>query len=493
MEELGPTFIKFGQILSSRPDLIPPDFYEEFSRLQDKVAPFPYEQVQEIIKKEFGKELNELFLNFSETSFASASIAQVHKAELKSGQEVIVKVRRPNIRENISRDCFILQHLARLAERYIPEAKIYNPVGLVEEFSYVIRQELDFTIEAAHANRFRKNFEEDSSVFIPKVFPELTTQSVLTMEKIEGIKINDFEALDKAGFDRCKLALQGVTFYLRQIFDHGFFHADPHPGNIFVLEDGRLAFVDFGIVGRVSKPMLMSCARIFKALVKRDSSAIIHGYLSMGISTADVNMPAFQREVEDFLDRYYNVPLKRIKLEEFFNEMGRLSQKHQLTLPQDFVLLGKTMFVVGGLGRGLCPDFNMLEAAEPFARKLIAKRFEPKEIAQTLRTTGEEVFELLANLPRQWREISAKLNRGEINIKIKHKGLDNLIVTLERLSSRIAFSLIIAGIVIGSSLIIKVDMGPKLFDYPIIGVVGYVLAGILGLWLAVTMLRSGKL
>jgi len=493
LQELGPTFIKFGQVLSSRPDLIPDDLYEELSILQDRVPAFSFVQVKDIIEKELGKPINELFSSFSETPSASASIAQVHKARLKSGEDVVVKVERPGIRESILADIAILQQLARLAERYIPEARTYNPTGLVNEFSYIIQQELDFTVEASHADRFRRNLEADPTVFIPKVFWDLTSTYVLTMEEVQGVKINDFEALDRAGFDRRKLAFDGVNLFFRQIFEHGFFHADPHPGNIFVMEDGRLAFVDFGIVGRISKTMLTSIARIFTAMVNRDTDGIVHGYLSLGVSGKDINISEFKREVEAILDRYHNVPLRHIKAEEFLNEMTRVSQTHHLTLPQDFVLLGKTMFIIGGLGKELYPEFNILEVAEPFARRLILKRFEAKEIAASLYKTGEEALSLFSTLPGQWRQILAKLNRGEMKMEFEHKGLNNFIMELDRSSNRLAFSLIIAAIIIGSSIIIRIDKGPKLFEYPMLGIVGYILAAVLGLWLVIAILRSGKL
>lgn len=493
LEELGPTFIKFGQILSSRPDLIPADFYRELSTLQDMVPPFPFSQVKEIVERELGRSLADVFIVFSEVPLASASIAQVHKATLKTGEDVIVKVARPRIREIIVGDISILQQLARITERYIPEAKAYNPTGLVKEFSYIIEQELDFIVEASHADRFRKSFENDTTVFIPKIFWDLTTSHILTMESVEGIKINDIEALDRAGFARDTLAYNGVNFFFRQIFDHGFFHADPHPGNIFVLKDGRIAFVDFGIVGRVSKNMLNSISKIFIAMVKCDSDAIVQGYLSMGISLHDVDIPLFRREIESLLDRYYNVPLKYIRAEEFLNEMIRISRKFHLTIPQDLVLLGKTMFVIGGIGRELYPEFNILEVAEPFARRLMFKRFEAKEIASSLYKTGEEVLSFITDLPAEWRQIIGKLNRGEMKMEFEHKGLDSFILELDRSSNRLAFGLIVAAIIIGSSLIIRMDTGPKLFSYPVLGIIGYLLAGVLGLWLVVAILRSGRL
>lgn len=493
LEELGPTFIKFGQVLSSRPDLLPEDFYEELAKLQDKVTPFPFSQVKEIVEKELGRPLTEIFSQFIEVPFASASIAQVHEAKLKSGEVVVVKVERPGIQEIISSDMAILQYLARLAERYIPEARLYNPAGMVNEFSYIIQQELDFTVEASHADKIRNFFKGDITIVIPQVFWDYTSPRVLTMEKVKGIKINDFEALDRAGFDRRKLAFDGVNIFFRQIFDHGFFHADPHPGNIFVLEDGRLAFVDFGIVGRISKNTLKIIARIFAAMVKRDSDEILQGYLALGVLGEKLDMASFLREVEELLDRYHDVPLKRIRAEDFFIKMVRLSTRHYLRLPQDFVLLGKTIFVMGGLGRELYPDFNILEVAEPFARRLLARRFEPKEIASSMVKAGEEVISLLATFPRQWREIMGKLNRGEMKMEFEHKGLDNFIMELDRSSNRLAFSLIIAAIIIGSSLIIRIDKGPKLFDYPLLGIVGYIMAGILGLWLVIAILRAGKL
>jgi ubiquinone biosynthesis protein len=239
--------------------------------------------------------------------------------------------------------------------------------------------------------------------------------------------------------------------------------------------------------------MLTSIARIFVAMVKHDTSAISHGFLSLGVSTKNVDLQSFQRDVEELLDRYHNVPLKYIRAETFLNEMVGLSRKYHLILPQDFVLLGKTVFIIGGVGRELYPEFNILEVAEPFARKLMLKRFEPKEIASSLYKVGEEVLSFLTSLPGEWREIVSKLNRGEMKMEFEHKGLDNFMMELDRSSNRLAFSLIVAAIIIGSSLIVRMDTGPKIFSYPALGIVGYILAGVLGLWLVVAILRSGKL
>jgi ubiquinone biosynthesis protein len=259
------------------------------------------------------------------------------------------------------------------------------------------------------------------------------------------------------------------------------------------MADGRLALVDFGIVGRLPKDMLTSIARIFTALVKRDSSAIVRGYISLSASGRDIDISGFEREVGAFLDRYYNMPLKYIRAEKFLNEMGQISSRFNLILPQDFILLGKAVFVIGGLGRELYPEFNMFEAAEPFARKLMLKRFEHSELASSVYRAADNVLALFTSFPEQWRQILSKLNRGEMKMEFEHRGLENFIVELDRSSNRLAFSLIIAAIIVGSSLIIRIDKGPRFFDYPLLGIAGYIIAGVLGLWLVVAILRSGKL
>ncbi len=488
LEELGPTFVKLGQILSARSDLVPPDFLKEFSKLQDDVPPFPFPKVRKVIEDQFELSLEQLFSRFEETPLAAASIAQVHQASLPDGREVIVKVQRPGIVPKIKSDLDILLFLASLTERHIPRSRLYSPVKVAEEFATTIRRELDFTVEANYTDRFYRNFEEDDTVRIPQIYWNLTGERVLTLERIKGIKINELEALDKAGLDRKKIAVNGVNLFLRQIFEYGFFHADPHPGNLLVLENEVIGLVDFGIVGRFDEETLHAMANMLISLTSHDLDRLSDEFINLSFSSGEVNRRSFKADLLEFVDSYFGVPLKNIRAERFINDMIRIAGKHGMRMPRDFVLLGKTVFILGGIGRELDPDFDFLTVARPFVYDLIKKRLRPRKLFLNSVRTLSEIASLLESFPRQVSRTLRKLHQGEFKVVVEHKGLEETIHGRDRANNRLALGLITTALIIASSFLLQ-SQGAIFWG----GIAGLALAGLLGIWLVVAILRSGSL
>ncbi len=492
LEELGPAFIKLGQILSTRPDLIPLNFCKEFEKLQDDVPAFEYGKVEEQIKNEFGSDVDKLFDNFSREPLAAASLAQVHTGELKTGEKVIVKVQRPNIERVIMADLEILHALAKLAEKYIQESKPYSPVEAACEFRKAILKEIDFSVEANNTERFRRHFKEDDTVYIPKVFHNLSTKKVLTIERIEGIKVSDLERIEKLGLDRKQIAINGANAVLKQVFVDGFFHADPHPGNIFVLEGNRIAFLDFGQVGHIHERIKAQIANILTAVIERDAPEIIEAFTAIGMVEGEADIEKFELDVAELVDRYYGISLRELKMGQFLVDMVDIVSENRIKVPHDLFLLTKALITIEGIGRKLDPDFDMVAQTKPFVERLIRDKYSPKLIARDIRKLASAVISLTKSFPKDFTEILEKIKSGTLRIEFEHRGLEDLISQTDKASNRIAFSLIIAALVVGSSVIMQTDKGPILFGFPILGVIGFVITGVMGLWLAVAILRSGR-
>ena len=493
LEELGPTFVKLGQMLSVRPDLVPANFINEFQKLQDEVPPFPAAQAREVIEAQLGQPVEQLFSSFDEVPLAAASIAQVHRAVVKDGEQVVVKIQRPHIRNVIETDLNILFDLAGLIERRIPESELYNPTAIAQEFARTIRRELDFIREGRNIDRFLRNFEDDETVFIPKVYWDLTTEHVLTMEFIDGIKISELDKLEKAGLDRKIIAYNGAQVILKQVFEHGFFHADPHPGNIFILPNNVIAPLDYGMVGSLDEELMEAAGNLLTAIVKKDVNKIIRVFVDIGIMETALDVRGLKLDLTDFLDRYYQIPLSQLDVGKIINEGAEIIRKHRIKLPADLTLMGKALVTEEGVGRILDPDFDMITMAKPYVEKLMMRKLDPlrhlKEFAYTL----DDFSRLIKILPSEFRTIITKIKKGELNIKFEHQGLDHLISELDKASNRLSFSLIIASLIIGSSLIVQIDKGPHIFGFPAFGIFGYLIAAILGLWLVIAIIRSGKL
>lgn len=496
-EELGPTFIKLGQLLSSRPDLVTKTFADEFRKLLDEVPPFPLEEAKGIVETELKKPLDQVFSSFDDRPVAAASIAQVHNARLKDGTDVVVKICRPRIEESISNDIDILYTIARLMLKYLPESKFYNPTGIVDEFSKNIKKEMDFLIEADNATTFRKNFEVSETIYIPKVYYEYTTRRVLTMERIVGIRIDEFERLDREGYDRKAIAKNGTEAYFKQLFEDGFFHADPHPGNIFVLSDGRLGLVDFGIVGRLTEETMEGLANTFLALIHRDFDRIVQQYIELGIVTEDVDIEKFttefKRDLMDFIEPLYGKPLGHIDIGEYFDRITQIASRHNMSIPSELLLVDKTLLTMEGIGRRLDPDFNLISIAQPYASKFMRSRFAPGKLLSKARKNIDDIVDFINTLPKQLRIVLRKAIRDELHFKFTLIGLDRFIRDIDRSSNRLSFSIVIAAIIVSSAIIIHSGAGRHLFGFPALGIIGFVMAFILGIGLIIAILRSGRL
>lgn len=490
-EELGATFIKLGQLLSTRADLVPPEIVRELAKLQDEVAPFPTEEAVALIEAELGIALDDAFAHFDGTPLAAGSIAQVHRARLHSGEEVVVKLQRPGVAAQIRTDVEILSGLARIVQdRLRPE--MVNIVDFVDEFRRYIMNELDFAREGRNIERFRGQFQDDPYVVIPKVFWEFSTDRMLTMEYVEGVKAFDVEAVDRLGIDRRRIAIIGAEAFLKQVMVDGCFHGDPHPGNVFVLPGERIAYVDFGVVGRVSAEVKENLAALFVGIVRRDMDRVVKAMTRLGAVDDRSDMRRLREDIADMIDRHYGKSLKEIKAATILSESFELAGRHRIRLPSDLLLLGRALVLIEGMGERLDPDFNVLEIAEPFARRLLAERYDPKNV---VRRASEELIywaQLARELPGRVDRLLDQTERGRLRIQFIHRGLEELIHRLDFISNRIALAVVIASLVIGSSLVMQSSTGPFIRGLPAIGVLGYVAAFLLGIWLAVSILRSGR-
>ncbi|MDD2672397.1 MAG: AarF/UbiB family protein [Syntrophales bacterium] len=493
MEELGPTFTKMGQILSTRPDLVPADLVAELSKLQDEVPPFPFGDVREIVQAELGMPLDAVFECMEEAPFAAASIGQVHRARLPAGREVAVKIQRPGIRETVEVDLEILRDLAGLAERRIPELKLYRPVRIVDEFARIIKREMDYTVEAGNMERFARQFQDNHRVRVPAVHRAFSTERVLTMEFVSGIKISEILKLDQAGLDRKAIAERGADLVLEQVFKHGFFHADPHPGNIVVLPENIVCYLDFGMMGYVDRRSREDFADLVYGYVQKSEEKTVAALLKIVETEQEPDLGELERDIRDFMEIHLYRPLKEIRLAGLLQDFMGILSKHRLILPENMYLMIKTLSQMESLGMMMDPDFDMTEKAAPFIRRIKAERYRPGRIISGLVDSGEEWLDHVRSVPAEVRAVLSQVRLGKAQIGFEHRGLVSLIFEMDRSSNRIAFALIISSLIIGSSLIIATDIGPYLFGFPIIGLAGFTVAGIFGIWLVIAIFRSGKL
>jgi ubiquinone biosynthesis protein len=492
-EELGPTYIKLGQILSTRPDLVPADFTNELSKLQDNVPSFAFSAAKRIIETEFGSPLEELFDFFDEVPFASASIGQVHKAGLKDGEIVAVKVQRPGIKKIIEVDLEIMLHLAMLVERNIKEIALYRPVKIIEEFARTLEKEIDYTIEATSMERFARHFLNDPTIYIPKVFRDMTTEHVLTMELVDGIKISEIDRLDEAGLDRKTITVRGAKFYLKQVFDFGFFHADPHPGNIFILPDNVTCLLDFGMTGSVDRQTRENFVDLIDSVAHRHETKAAQVLLKLTAWDDEPDIRQLERDVTDFMGQHLYKPLKNIEIGKLLNHLLELISRHRLMIAPDIFLMMKTMATIEGVALILDPDFDMIAQTAPFIRRIKLSRFHPERIADDLIQLVSEMLQFVDKFPRDMLEIARLIRQQKLSLKMEHKGLDAMLATHDRISNRISFSIIIAALIIGSALIVISEIPPLFYGISLIGIVLFSTAAIMGIWLLVAILRKGRL
>ena len=485
LQELGPTFIKLGQVLSTREDILPESWIKELEKLQDKAAPVPFEKIKKIISDDFKK--------IDSIPLASASIAQVHKAVLKTGEKVVIKIKRPGIDDIVNTDILLLRQLAILLETYIPEIKIFKPLNLVEEFCEIILKELDFYHELQNIKNFKRNFQNDEFIYIPQIYEDLSNENYLVLEYIEGIKINNIELLKRKGYDLKFITKQWSKKVIEQILVYGFFHADPHPGNVFILENGKLAYLDFGMMGRLTGEMKVFIGRLILAIASRDVDEIVKILSKMSDDFYVENIIRFKKDLLDFIDSYYNVTLKRFDIGKIFKELFKILKKYNISLILDYVLLDKATLTMESICKKMDPDFNIFENAKETVKEVLKKEQNFKNIKRRNLKKLENYMELAEELPQSLADVLKLLAKSNLEIKFFHKGLDIFIREMDKATNRLTFGLIISSTIISSSILLFLGIGPKLNGFSILGVGGFLFAFILGLWLVYGILKSGRL
>lgn len=492
-EELGTTFIKMGQILSTRPDLLPPDYIEEFAAFQDEVPPIEPDIIKNIIKEEFNKPVKEIFDNFETNPIAAASIGQAHRATTKEGKAVVVKVQRPDIRELIEVDLEILFYIAHLMEKHIESWEIFQPTKIVEEFSETLLREIDYKTEISHIERFARQFEKENSIYVPAVYTNLSSSKILTMEYIDAIKASDIDRLRECDINVKLIAKNGFDLIMKQILVHGFFHADPHPGNVFILNDNRICYIDFGMMGRLNSYKRNQYADLIISLVQRDEKKSAMTLTSMSQTDQNYEIESLEKDLAEFMDLHCYKPLSQIKLGNILNSMMKIVRKHNLSLPTDVYLTVKALSTVENLGHQLDPDFNVIEQAEPFIKNIKLNRLSPQNVAKGVLESSTDFIYLLKDAPAEIRAIFKALRQGKTRIEFVHKDLESMLSAYDRISNRLSFAIVLASLVIGSGLVILSGIPPTYREIPIIGIVGFLIAAVMGFWLLVSIIRSGRM
>lgn len=495
IEEMGTTFIKLGQIASTRGDLLPPDLIKELEKLQSHVAPFPATEARKLIEESLEAPIDELFMIFDDTPVGSASIGQVHRAMLHTGEDVAVKVQRANIEKTVRTDLEILRHLAVLAESNLEWARNYQVTDMIEEFSDALINELDYTIEARNVERIGKTHKNDDKIKIPEIYWEYSTKNVMVMDFIKGIPVNHFDELDKLNINRSDLAETLARAIFQQIFEEGYFHGDPHPGNVSVLRDGTLVFLDFGMIGRLTSDLKNNFGSLLISLMRKDSDGVVKAIVKMGVVPSDVSMRDLNREAEIMRDKYYDVPLSKLNFSDAVNDLFGIANKYKIKLPQDFTILAKTLLTLESVVSQLDPDFSIMDVAEPFGKALLLERYNPKNLLNfqidEIQQLGSELREVTENV----HQFSKGLKNQNLPIEIDVKGRSQFSKHLDRVINRLsfsivllAFSIVMVGLIVGSAIL---GEGSIIFRIPIIEIAAIFAMGMF-IWLLWSIVKSGR-
>ncbi|NLZ39344.1 MAG: AarF/ABC1/UbiB kinase family protein [Firmicutes bacterium] len=500
LEELGPTFIKLGQLLSTRPDLLPRDILDELSHLQDRVPSFPFADVQSIIREELASPPEEIYTDFDSEPLAAASIGQVHRARLCNGEQVVVKVRRPHIIEQMQMDLEILLNISRLAEQRTSWGKMYHLSDIALELQHSIEEELDYLLEAENAEQMRHNFRYRQDVLIPKIYWEQTTEAVLTMEYVPGIKLNNPQQLRKAGHNPTHIIHKLVDIMYTQIFDHGFFHADPHPGNIAVADDGRIIFMDFGVMGRLRGERKRQFILFLLGIVTKNPRHLVSSLQNMGVLSHHVDRKALRRDVERLLDKYLDTALKKINIGKAVAEIFSLTYRYHIRIPAEFTLLGKTIMTLEGVIEDLDADIKLIDLLHPYAGRLTRDRFSAEAIKEVVTEHFFETTDFFFSLPRRLNELLDRLDTEGLPFQMHFPDWKETIRHLDRLANRLtfsivllSFSIIMAALIIGAGMVTSIaGENVILWRLPIIEI-GFIVAIGMAIWLLLAIHRSGKL
>ena len=495
IEEMGTTFIKLGQIASTRADLLPPDLINELEKLQSHVSPFPASDARALIEESLEADIDDIFMIFDDVPVGSASIGQVHRAMLHTGEDVAVKVQRPNIEKTVRTDLEILRHLALLAEANLEWARNYQVTDMIDEFSDALINELDYTIEARNVERIGKTHRNDKKVKIPEIYWDYSSKNVMVMDFIKGTPVNQLKKLDELGINRSMVADTLARSIFKQIFEEGYFHGDPHPGNVNVLDDGTVVFLDFGMVGRLTSDLKNNFGSLLISLMKHDSDGVVKSIVKMGVVPADVSIRDLNREAEIMRDKYYDVPLAKLNFSDAVNDLFSISNKYKIKLPQDFTILAKTLLTLESVVSQLDPDFSIMDVAEPFGKALLLERYNPKNLLNfqidEVQQLGSELREVTENV----HTFSKGLRNQNLPIEIDVKGRSEFSKHLDRVINRLsfsivllAFSIVMVGLIVGSAIL---GEGSIIFRIPIIEIAAIFAMGMF-VWLLWSIVKSGR-
>ena len=495
LDDLGPTFVKFGQLLSTRSDILPEGVLVELQKLQDTAKPMPPGAAQSIIERELGASVGEVFESFDPTPLGSASIGQVHRAVLRDGEVVAIKVQRPEAPPRVEADLELMRELANLLDRRFGDRIFVDVRGLVAEFESVIRRELDYTAEAENARRFAANFA-GTQVVIPRVHLDLSTSRVLTLEHIEGTRFRDIRPLLLPPSERRRVASMGADAIFKMAFEDGFFHGDPHPGNLLLTPEGDLALLDFGMVGYMSHGDIEALSRLFIAVVQRDAAAALRGLESLGVRYAPEVRGDLERDLRDFLNKYSGLSVGEVTLGQALSELIALARRYRLRVPPVFPLLTKALVTAEGVARAIDPTINVYEVARPYARRLLVERYDPGAVLESARELALEYARYAEDYPEHIRQLLAEVADGELEVRLRHGGLDELVGEVDVLANRLVFAVVTGALLIGSSMLGAFDLGGPQVPYlgvPVISFVGFMLALIMASVVLFTIFRSRRL
>ncbi len=480
LEELGTTFVKFGQLLSTRADIIGPEYAAELSKLQDSMSPFPTDQAKRIIKDELGKHADELFLKFENQPLASASIGQVHRAVLKNGHKVVVKVQRPGIEATIKEDLRIMHYLARLAQKHIPETRKYDPVYLVDEFERSIIKELNFLREANSGQRLKDNFNDDKGVNVPTVYNRLCTRRVLVMEEVEGMSLSKVITTHSNKFDKRAIARKCARIFFKMVLVDRFYHADMHPGNIMVLDNSVICLLDFGRVNSIDKETANDLFKLAFYAVEDDVNGLIAHMLRTGMAVERDDMASFKADISDVLDAYYSKRIVDVKLGEMLSDLVTILVKYDINRPRETAELARSILILEGTCTELDPHFNIAEEFQPYAKDLLPTKWDTRKLVEVLKDDMLDLEYMARSLPLALRDFMRKMEDGRLKIELEHKDLMVFSEDLDRISDKLSMALLVAALIVGSSLVLRVSTT--------FGLAGFLVSGMLGLWLALKII-----
>ncbi|MGE4295715.1 MAG: ABC1 kinase family protein [Campylobacterales bacterium] len=493
IEELGGTFIKMAQILSTRPDLIPIDLANEFSKLQDNVEPLPFGQIRPRFTEEFGKEVEEIFDGDLEL-IASASLGQVYRGTLKNGEKVAVKVLKPEAKEIIRLDLKILRRFAAIVENRLYAYGISSPLKIINEFEKALNRELDYTVEALNIKRFGRNFQDNTQLKIPRLYEEFSGNTVLTMELIEGVKVTHIAALKAAGIDPKAVAQNGFELFCEQIFVHRFFHADPHPGNIFAINDTQIALVDFGMTGSISERDRKDFVDMIYYVVKKEEEKAALAILKLAkIEDDGLDREGFAKEMGDVIRTYFYGSLHDISIKNLMNEIIALMGSYRVYFRENNYLLAKTLMTIEGIGKALDPEFNAADAIRPFIMRFYQESMSLSAFSSKVSELPKEIRDFLLEFPEDVKTIVKKMKQGSFKIEFEHVGLEAMESSIEKSANRLSIAIIIASILVGSALLLLAKIPPFVFGIPLLGLVGFFVALIMSFALILSIYRRGRL